>query len=57
VAIVASITTRKMKQEYIRDNEGQNYNPQSFGIKFADLVLNELIITSRLSILSSRPGR
>ena len=25
-----------MKQEYICDNEGQNYNPQSFSIKFAN---------------------
>jgi len=29
-------TTEQMKQEYIRDNEGQNYNSQSFGIKFVD---------------------
>ncbi len=29
-------TADQMKQEYIRDNEGQHYNAHSFGIEFAD---------------------
>ncbi len=29
-------TAEQMKHEYIHDNQGQKYNPQSFGIEFAD---------------------